>query len=76
MRAAIEATALPVIADPSHATGDRTRVVSQALAAVRAGADGLMIEASVDPGSALMDGRQTLNIPELISLVRQINKLR
>ncbi len=76
LRAAIKATALPVIADPSHAAGDRTLVSAQALAAVKAGADGLMIEASLRPETALVDGRQTLNMPEFTSLVKQIKKLR
>lgn len=76
IRAAVKATALPVIADPSHAAGGRTLVPPQALAAVRAGADGLMIEASLTPETALVDGRQTLNIPEFAALVKQIKKLR
>ena len=76
IRSAVKASALPVIADPSHATGDRTLVSAQALAAVKAGADGLMIEASLNPETALVDGRQTLNIPEFAALVKQIRKLR
>ena len=76
LRAAMKATALPVIADPSHAAGDRALVPAQALAAVKAGADGLMIEASLNPETALVDGRQTLNIPEFSALVKQIKKLR
>ncbi|OGS28630.1 MAG: hypothetical protein A2218_07430 [Elusimicrobia bacterium RIFOXYA2_FULL_53_38] len=76
LRAALKTTALPVIADPSHAAGDRSLVPAQALAAVKAGADGLMIEASLRPESALMDGRQTLNIRAFSELVKQIKKLR
>jgi len=76
LRAALKATALPVIADPSHAAGDRALVSAQALAAVKAGADGLMIEACLLPEKALVDGRQTLNIPEFSALVKQIKKLR
>jgi len=76
LRAALAATALPVIADPSHATGDRALVAEQAVAAVKAGADGLMIEASISPSSAVMDGRQTLSIPEFSSLLKRIKKLR
>ena len=76
IRAAVKATALPVIADPSHACGDRTLVPAQALAAVKAGADGLMIEASLAPETALVDGRQTLTVPEFASLVKRIKKLR
>jgi 3-deoxy-7-phosphoheptulonate synthase len=76
LRAAVKATALPVIADPSHAAGDGKLVPAQALAAVKAGADGLMIEASLTPETALIDGRQTLNLREFSSLVKQIKKLR
>ncbi|MFA6433269.1 MAG: N-acetylneuraminate synthase family protein [Elusimicrobiales bacterium] len=75
IRAAVKTTALPVIADPSHAAGDRAAVPAQALAAVKAGADGLLIEASLNPETALVDGRQTLSIPEFASLVKQIKNL-
>ena len=51
-------------------------VTGQALAAVKAGVDGLMIAASAKPEKALVDGRQTLNIPEFVSLVKQIKKLK
>jgi len=76
LRAAQAATALPVIADPSHAAGSRALVPALALAAVRAGADGLMIEASLNPETALVDGRQTLGMPEFYRLAKQIKKLR
>ncbi len=76
LRAALNATALPVIADPSHAAGDRSLVPAQALAAVRAGADGLMIEASPTPETSLVDGRQTLSLPQFAALVKRIKKLR
>lgn len=51
---------LPVIADPSHATGLRDQVAPMARAAVAAGADGLMIEIHHDPENALSDGPQAL----------------
>ncbi|KAF0152828.1 MAG: phospho-2-dehydro-3-deoxyheptonate aldolase [Ignavibacteria bacterium] len=51
---------LPIIADPSHATGIRDQVPPMARAAVAAGADGLMIEIHHDPESALSDGPQAL----------------
>ncbi|MBN1434149.1 N-acetylneuraminate synthase family protein, partial [Candidatus Fermentibacterales bacterium] len=54
-------THLPVIVDPSHATGRRELVVPSALAAVAAGADGLMVEVHPDPDRALSDGMQTLD---------------
>lgn len=51
---------LPVLADPSHATGIRDQVPPMARAAVAAGADGLMIEIHDDPANALSDGPQAL----------------
>ena len=53
-------THLPVIVDPSHATGDKTLVSAVAKAAVAAGADGLMLEVHNDPENALCDGEQSL----------------
>jgi 3-deoxy-7-phosphoheptulonate synthase len=53
-------THLPVIADPSHGTGRWDLVEPVALAAIAAGADGLMIEVHADPDSALSDGDQSL----------------
>ncbi|KAF0126660.1 MAG: 3-deoxy-7-phosphoheptulonate synthase [Elusimicrobia bacterium] len=76
MELAMKATALPVIADPSHACGRRELVAEQALAAARAGADGLMIEAAPDPASVLVDGRQTLDLPCFLALSRKIRALR
>jgi len=54
---------LPIIADPSHATGRRDKVAPMARAAVAAGADGLMIEVHTHPELALSDGIQSL-LPE------------
>lgn len=51
---------LPVIADPSHATGRRDKVTPMARAAAAAGADGLIVEVHHDPDSALCDGPQAL----------------
>ena len=51
---------LPVVVDPSHATGSRKLVRPMALAAAAAGADGLMIEVHNDPTNALCDGAQSL----------------
>ena len=58
-----ELSHLPVVADPSHATGRRNMVEPMALAALAAGADGLIIEVHNDPKSALCDGPQSL-LPE------------
>ncbi|MCS5696595.1 3-deoxy-7-phosphoheptulonate synthase [Desulfofundulus thermocisternus] len=55
-----ELSHLPVIADPSHATGRRSLVAPVARAAVAAGADGLMLEVHPCPGEALSDGPQSL----------------
>jgi 3-deoxy-7-phosphoheptulonate synthase len=66
---------LPVIADPSHATGIRDKVIPMARAAVAAGTDGLMVEVHHDPSSAMSDGPQSLlpeQFKELMSQVRQI----
>ena len=53
-------THLPVIADPSHSAGNKTLVPALSLAAVAAGADGLLIEAHPNPSEALSDGDQSL----------------
>lgn len=63
---------LPVIADPSHATGLRDQVAPMARAAVAAGADGLMIEIHHDPENALSDGPQALLPDQFISLVDEL----
>jgi 3-deoxy-7-phosphoheptulonate synthase len=66
---------LPVIADPSHATGIRDKVIPMARSAVAAGTDGLMVEVHHDPSSAMSDGPQSLlpeQFKELMSQVRQI----
>ncbi|MFQ5706777.1 MAG: 3-deoxy-7-phosphoheptulonate synthase [bacterium] len=51
---------LPIIVDPSHATGKRDKVAPMARAAIAAGADGLLIEVHQDPENALSDGAQSL----------------
>jgi 3-deoxy-7-phosphoheptulonate synthase len=68
-------THLPVIVDPSHATGKWRYVQSMALAAVAGGADGLLIEVHPDPERALSDGPQSLNLENferLMSGVRAV----
>jgi 3-deoxy-7-phosphoheptulonate synthase len=54
---------LPVIADPSHATGRRDLIPAMSRAALAAGADGLIIEVHPDPDNALSDGNQSLDFP-------------
>lgn len=65
-------THLPVIIDPSHATGMREKVSPMARAAVAAGADGLMIEVHHDPDHALSDGAQSLYPKQFGRLMRNI----
>lgn len=63
---------LPVIADPSHATGLRDKVLPMARAAVAAGADGLMVEIHNDPEKALSDGPQALLPEQYTDLMKQV----
>jgi 3-deoxy-7-phosphoheptulonate synthase len=63
---------LPIIADPSHGTGLRDKVIPMARAAVAAGADGIMIEVHPDPEQALSDGAQTLFPEQFAQLMREV----
>ncbi len=71
-----EKSHLPVIADPSHAAGLSRLVRPLALAAVAAGADGLMIEVHNDPAHALCDGPQALRPEEFKEVVREAEAVR
>ena len=71
-----EKTHLPVIADPSHATGASELVRPLALAAAAAGADGLMIEVHNNPDSALCDGPQAITPVQFAELVKTANAVR
>ncbi len=66
---------LPVIVDPSHATGRRGKVPPMALAAIAAGADGLMVEVHPNPKEALSDGPQSLYPEQFEKLMRDIEAL-
>ena len=66
-------THLPVIVDPSHATGSYRYVPSMARAAVACGADGLMIEVHNDPSCALSDGPQSLNFEKFKALMEELS---
>ena len=66
---------LPVVVDPSHATGHWEFVESMAKAAVAAGADGLMIEVHPNPEAALSDGPQSLLPQRFASLMKEIKKV-
>jgi 3-deoxy-7-phosphoheptulonate synthase len=68
-------TRLPVVADPSHATGRRELVTDAALAAVAAGADGLVVEAHPDPESARSDADQQLTSTELADLAERVRRV-
>ena len=71
-----ELSHLPVIVDPSHATGIARMVPPMALSAVAAGADGLIIEVHNDPIHALCDGAQSLRPEEYDELAKKIMKVR
>ena len=68
-------THLPVIVDPSHASGRRELVPSLAKAAVAAGADGLLIDVHPDPDSALVDAAQALLPDDFMSLMDDISAI-
>ncbi len=67
-----ERTHLPVIADPSHAAGMRSIVAPLALAALAAGAHGVLVEVHPDPAQAMSDGPQSLTLEEFAALAAQI----
>ncbi|HEV2460104.1 MAG TPA: 3-deoxy-7-phosphoheptulonate synthase [Ktedonobacterales bacterium] len=64
-----ELTHLPVVVDPSHATGRRKLILPMGLAAIAAGADGLLVEMQPDPDAAISDGPQTIDPATLQRLV-------
>ncbi len=68
-------THLPVIIDPSHATGKWRYVSAVAKAGIAAGADGLMIEVHPRPAEALSDGPQSLRIDRYEALMRELGPL-
>ncbi len=71
-----EMTNLPIVFDPSHAYGRRDYVPAGAKAALDHGADGLLIEAHVNPAKALTDGRQTISPMELEKIVKTAEAYR
>ena len=68
-------TYLPVMADPSHATGRRDLIFSMSCAAIAAGASGLMIEAHYNPAEALVDGQQTITPDELKEVIAACRRI-
>jgi 3-deoxy-7-phosphoheptulonate synthase len=66
---------LPILVDPSHGTGKREYVPAMALAALAAGADGLLLEVHPDPDHAQSDAAQTLSFAEFEKLLASLRKL-
>ncbi len=71
-----ELSHLPVVVDPSHATGLARMVKPMSMAAVAAGTDGLMIEVHNDPAKALCDGPQSLTPAQFDDVAKAVQKLR
>ena len=71
-----ELSHLPVVVDPSHATGKSKLVAPMAAAAVAAGADGLMVEVHNNPSCALCDGAQSLTPAQFDAISHTIRKIR
>ena len=71
-----ELTHLPVVVDPSHATGHAKLVPSMSMAAAACGADGLMIEVHNDPIHALCDGAQSLTPEQFDDVARRVFRIR
>ena len=67
---------LPVVVDPSHATGKASLVAPMALAATAAGADGLIIEVHNDPAHALCDGPQSLRPEQFDEMMHKLEAIR
>lgn len=63
-------THLPIIADPSHATGKRELIGPLSKASISAGADGIIIESHLNPENAWSDGKQTIDISSLKAIIR------
>ena len=68
-------TYLPIIADPSHATGRRDLILNMSCAAIAAGASGLMIEVHYNPAEALVDGQQMITPDELKDVIDACQKI-
>lgn len=68
-------TGLPVIVDPSHATGKRNLIRPMSRAAIASGADGLMIEVHLRPEQSISDGEQAITPDELAEIVRDVRTI-
>lgn len=67
---------LPIIVDPSHGTGLRELILPMSLAAIAAGADGLLIESHINPDNAKSDSKQTISVEVLEDIICKISKLK
>ncbi|HNT29919.1 MAG TPA: 3-deoxy-7-phosphoheptulonate synthase, partial [bacterium] len=70
-----EKTHLPIVADPSHATGKRSLVAAVAKASIAAGADGILIETHYDPTQAATDADQTISTENFATLMSDLRKI-
>lgn len=70
-----EKSHLPIIVDPSHGTGNSAYIEKMALAAIAAGADGIMVEVHENPKCALSDGKQSITPNAFYGLCKKIKKL-
>lgn len=70
-----KASHLPILVDPSHGTGRREFVIPMSLAALAAGADGLLVEVHPQPERALSDGAQSLDFAQLDQLLAKLRRL-
>jgi 3-deoxy-7-phosphoheptulonate synthase len=70
-----ELSHLPIMVDPSHATGKRSLVTPMVLAALVAGADGVLVEVHPEPEKALSDGPQSLTFPGFEELMAEVQRL-
>jgi len=70
-----ERTHLPVVVDPSHATGQQSLVLPMARAAIAAGADGLLVEVHPDPEHAILDGAQSITFRQLEEMMKQVKAI-
>lgn len=66
---------LPIIIDPSHATGQSDLVIPMSRASIAVGADGLLVEVHLEPSKALCDGQQALNSKQLSEMLEQVGKI-
>lgn len=66
---------LPILVDPSHGTGRRSKVLPLSRAAIAVGADGLLVEVHHDPDHALSDGMQSIIPEELEQLMREVRQI-